>query len=144
MVRWRRPIHCTSQHRRREDQRQLELIEKIEEWEVAEEALTAFPAEAAEEELLERDPNLFDEVVDDEDVGDDTAEILQQEQDMLEELPLPGTPEHEKDRRRATGASSDPKNAYAIRTLPQSTFLRDPEGSKLPARVFRFVQVFSS
>jgi hypothetical protein len=69
-------------------------------WKVAEEALTAFPAQAAEEELLERDPNFFDEVVDDEDVGDDAAEILQQEQEMLEEIHLPGTPEHEKDRRR--------------------------------------------
>jgi hypothetical protein len=49
---------------------------------------------------LERDSIFFDEVVDDEDVGDDAAEILQQEQEMLEELPLPGTPEHEKDRRR--------------------------------------------
>jgi hypothetical protein len=54
------------------------LIERIKLWKVAEEALVAFPAEAAEEELLGRDPNFFDEVVDDEDVGDDAAEILQQ------------------------------------------------------------------
>jgi hypothetical protein len=54
------------------------LIERIKMRKVAEEALVAFPAEAAEEELLGRDPNFFDEVVDDEDVGDDAAEILQQ------------------------------------------------------------------
>jgi hypothetical protein len=76
------------------------LIERIELWKVAEEALAAFTAEAAEKELLERDPNFSDKVVDDEDVGDDAAEILQREQEMLEEIPLPGTPEHERDRRR--------------------------------------------
>jgi hypothetical protein len=76
------------------------LIERIKMWEVAEEALFAFPAEAAEEELLERDSVFFDEAVDDEDVGDGAAEILRQEQEMLGELPLPGTLEHEKDRRK--------------------------------------------
>jgi hypothetical protein len=110
--------------------------------------LTAFPAEAAEEELLERDPNFFDEVVDDEDVGDDTAAILQQEQDMLEELPLPGTPEHEKDRRRKWLALPRPARA-AIRRMrtqfghcPKAPLYEILKAAKCPREYFDSCKYF--
>eukprot|EP00973_Karenia_brevis_P075301 10461445-Karenia_brevis.AAC.1 len=57
-------------------------------------AKTAFPAEMrAEEEFEEREEGreeLFDSIADDEDIGDDTEDVLIQEREMLKEVPLPG------------------------------------------------------
>jgi nucleoside-diphosphate-sugar epimerase len=124
------------------------LIERIKMWKVKEEALTAFPAEAAEEELLGRDPSFFGEVVDDENVGDDAAEILRQEQEMLEELLLPGTPEHEKDRRKKWVTMPRPARATIRRMrtqfghCPKAPLYEILKAAKC-ARVSRFVQALS-
>eukprot|EP00973_Karenia_brevis_P007322 990968-Karenia_brevis.AAC.1 len=46
----------------------------------------------AEEEFEDREgrEEFFDAIVDDKDVGDDTEDVLIQEREMLEEVPLPG------------------------------------------------------
>eukprot|EP00973_Karenia_brevis_P082436 11426278-Karenia_brevis.AAC.1 len=71
-----------------------ELIELINDTKIDQAAKTAFPAEMrAEEEFEEREDGreeFFDAVVDDEDMGDESEEVLVQEREMLEEVPLPG------------------------------------------------------
>eukprot|EP00973_Karenia_brevis_P092474 12412583-Karenia_brevis.AAC.1 len=47
----------------------------------------------AEEELEDREEGreeFFDAIADDEDIGDDTEDVLIQEREILEEIPLPG------------------------------------------------------
>ena len=76
------------------------LAGKLEDSIAFEEANVAFPAEMEEEERNEKDDTEFlDCCVDDEDFGNIAEDILSAEQSMLEELPLPGTPLFEKERR---------------------------------------------
>ena len=65
----------------------------------------AFPAELQEEieEENEADPEvraIFDSIECEEDIGDDNAEALIQEAEMLEEVPLPGRTQQELERKR--------------------------------------------
>jgi hypothetical protein len=76
---------------------------------VEKEASAAFPAEIAEETAEEnshpesgvnQNTDFFDEIVQDEDIGNDTEELLVQEREILEEMPLPGIPKDEADRKK--------------------------------------------
>ena len=75
-----------------------ELLQHLEEgisWKLAS---SAFPAEMAQEEALENEGDYFDAIVDDDDIGHDEDELLIQEREMLEEMPLPGRSESEAER----------------------------------------------
>ena len=66
------------------------LLDQINEVKTSCDARHAFPAEMEAEEAEEREPEFFDSIEDDEDIGNDTEELLVQEREMLEEMPLPG------------------------------------------------------
>ena len=80
-----------------------QLLQQVEGSMAHELAISAFPAEMAQEEQLENedDNNFLDSIVTDEDIGDDVDEQLIQEREMLEELPLPGHCRDEIERKRA-------------------------------------------
>ena len=79
-----------------------QLIAQLEDSMAQELAMTAFPAEMAQEEQLENEEenNFLDSIVADEDIGNDVDEQLIQEREMLEELPLPGHCRDEAERKR--------------------------------------------
>jgi hypothetical protein len=76
------------------------IIDKLQPTTVEERVCSAFPAEAEEEAMLEGQAQSFDTVEDDEDIGNERDEILQHEQTLLEEMPLPGTEKGEAERRQ--------------------------------------------
>ena len=88
---------------RRRSEREIEverLVDRIADVAAESMAMTAFPAEMEQEGAEEKEFDFFDDIVDDEDIGDDTDEVLVQEREMLEELPLPGRSKMEADRKR--------------------------------------------
>ena len=74
------------------------LVHKVNDVLVQDEAMTAFPAEL-EQESREENTASFDAIESDQDIGDDTEQVIADEKAMIEELPLPGAPQFEKERR---------------------------------------------
>ena len=69
-----------------------------------------------QEEALENEGDYFDAIVDDDDIGHDEDELLIQEREMLEEMPLPGRTESEAERKKKWLAIPRPARA-AIRRM---------------------------
>ena len=76
-----------------------QLIQVLEEKYTTRLVASAFPAENLEEDQLERGNETFDAILDDEVIGID-AEIQAQEHEILEEIPLPGMPTTEAERKQ--------------------------------------------
>ncbi len=76
------------------------LIKDIQQCKAIDQARTAFAAEEAAEEAQEAEEEFFDLIEEDEDIGGGDEEAWIQEQEMLEEIPLPGQPLDEKARKK--------------------------------------------
>jgi hypothetical protein len=77
------------------------INDKLQPATVDERACSAFPAEAGKKAMHEGQAlGVFDTVGDDEDIGNERDEILQHEQTLLEEMPLPGTGKGKAERRQ--------------------------------------------
>ena len=64
------------------------LLDCIGAWDQETRVRTAFPAEFAEEQRAEQESEPFDAIITDDDLA--TSDLIAEEREMLEEIPLPG------------------------------------------------------
>ena len=111
-------------------------------------ANTAFAGEMEAEIQDEKESRPFDEIVDDEDIGNDTAELLVQEREMMEEMPLPGRSQDERERKAEWLKLPRPARA-AIRRLhnqfghkPKEPLIEILKAAKCPEEYIRAAKYF--